>query len=75
MHHGSYFLPVLRRIENVEFHVRLGGDVDQTINPLAKEGVFVEGNTTSILETMPINISINFNFMEKIFIGVNYSPE
>ena len=36
LHHKSYFLPKLSRIENQEFHVRLVKDVDLLINPLLK---------------------------------------
>ena len=43
IHHRSYFLPELSRIENQEFHVRLSEDVDIPINPLPREGVFAEG--------------------------------
>ena len=33
LHHRSYFLLELRRIENQEFHVRLASDDDILINP------------------------------------------
>ena len=36
MHHNSYFIPDLDWIENQEFHMRLYGNVDQPVNPLAK---------------------------------------
>ena len=57
LHHRSYFLPDLSRIENQEFHMRLAGDVDTPINPLPREGIFDEGNMANISATMPINIS------------------
>ena len=44
LHHRSYFLPELSKIENQEFHVRLSEDVDIPLNPFPREGVFVEGN-------------------------------
>ena len=44
LHHRSYFLPELSRIENQEFHLRLSQDVDIPINPLPREGMFAEGH-------------------------------
>ena len=49
LHHQSYFLLELSRIENQEFHMRLAGHVDTPINPLPREGIFVEGNMEKIL--------------------------
>ena len=43
LHHQSYFLPDLSRIENQEFHMRLSDDVDTPINPLPREGIFAWG--------------------------------
>ena len=40
LHHRSYFLLELSKIENQEFRVRLSEDVDIPINPLPREGVF-----------------------------------
>ena len=48
LHHQSYFLPELSRIENQEFHVRLSEDVNIPINPFPREGVFAEGNMENI---------------------------
>ena len=75
LHHRSYFLPDLSRIENQEFHMRLADDVDTPINPLPREGIFAEGNMENISATIPINISINPNIVENVHIGTNYSPE
>ena len=73
LHHRSYFLPELSRIENQEFHMRLAGDVDMPINPLPREGMFVEGNMEKISTTIPNNISINPNIVENVHIGTNCS--
>ena len=43
LHHRSYFLLELSRIENQEFHVRLAEDVDVSINPFPKEGSIFRG--------------------------------
>ena len=48
IHHHSYFLPELSRIENQEFLLRLSEDVDTPINPLPREGMFAEGNMANI---------------------------
>ena len=55
--------------------MRLVGDVDTPINPLPREGKFVEGNMEKISTTIPINISINPNVVENVHIGANYSPK
>ena len=75
LHHRSYFLPKLRRIENQEFHLRLSEDVDTPINPLPREGMFAEGNMENISTTIPINISVNPDVVENIYIGANCSLE
>ena len=75
LHHRSYFLPKLSRIENQEFHVKLAGDADILINPLPREGIFAEGNMENIFVTIPINISMNPNVVENVYIGANFSPE
>ena len=75
LHHRSYFLPELSRIENQEFHVRLSEDVDIPINPFPREGMFVEGNMANISATIPINISVNSDVVENIYISANFSPK
>ena len=39
------------------------------------EGMFAEGNMVNISATIPINISMNPDVMENIYIGANCSPE
>ena len=73
LHHRSYFLLELSRVENQEFHMRLLDDVDTPINPLPREGMFGEGNMANISTTIPINISVNPNVVENIHIGANCS--
>ena len=46
-------------------------DVDTPINLLPREGMFVEGNMENISATIPINISVNPDVMENIYIGEN----
>ena len=73
IHHRSYFLPKLSRIENQEFHMRLEGDADTPINPLPREGVLAKGNMVNIFVTIPINISANPNIVENVHISANCS--
>ena len=62
-------------IKNQEFHMRLEGDVDTPINPLPREGIFVEGNMENNFDTIPINISTNPNIVENVHISANCSLE
>ena len=73
LHHQSYFLSELSRIEKQEFLVRLTDDVDTPVNPLPREGMFAEGNMENISTAIPINISINPNVVENVHIDANYS--
>ena len=75
LHHHSYLIPKLRRIENQQFRLRLSKDVDIPINPLPREGMFAKGNMENISTTIPINISVNPDVVENIYIGANFSPE
>jgi hypothetical protein len=43
LHHRSYFLPELSRVESGEFRSVVSGGVDQSVNPLEKHGVYAEG--------------------------------
>ena len=75
IHHRSYFLLELSRIENQEFHVRLVEDVDVPINPFPKEGIFAEGNMENISVTIPINIYANPDVIKNVHVGANCSLE
>ena len=55
--------------------MRLSDDVNTPINPLPREGMFIEGNMENISPTIPINISVNPDVMESIYIGASCSPE
>jgi hypothetical protein len=57
LHHRSYFLPELRRIDAREFTVTMTGDQSCPINLLATHEIYVEGNMPAIAETIPISIS------------------
>jgi hypothetical protein len=57
LHHRSYFLPKLKRIEVGEFVSTMNGDNSCLVNPLATHGVYSKGNMESISSTIPIDIS------------------
>jgi hypothetical protein len=75
LHHRSYFLPALHRIEVGEFTITMMGDQPCPINLLATQDIYVEGNMATITETIPINISRNPDVVENIFVGADCSPE
>jgi hypothetical protein len=73
LHHKSYFLPELSRIEAREFTLTMNGYRTCPINPLAIHDVYAEGNMENIVETISINISITPSIMENVFIGADCS--
>jgi hypothetical protein len=75
LHHRSYFLPELSRIESGEFKSTIVGSVDGVVNPLAGHGVYAKGNMANISEMIPINISKNPEIVENIFIGEECSQD
>jgi hypothetical protein len=74
LHHRSYFLPELSRIEAGEFTLTMTGDRSCPINPLATHEVYAEGNMETITETIPINISRTPGIVENVFVGADCSP-
>ena len=75
LHHRSYFLPELSRIEAREFTITMMGDQPCPINLLATQEIYAEGNMVTIAATIPINISWNPGIMENVFVGVAFSFE
>jgi hypothetical protein len=71
LHHRSYFLPELSRIEAGEFTLTMTGDRSCPINPLVTHEVYVEGNMATITATIPINISKTPGVVENVFIGAD----
>ena len=55
--------------------MRLAGDADIPINPLPREAIFAKGNMENISITILINISMNPNIVENVYIGANCSLE
>jgi hypothetical protein len=75
LHHRSYFLPELHRIEAGEFTITMMGDQLCPINLLATQEIYAEGNMATITKTIPINISRNPGVMENVFVGADCSPK
>jgi hypothetical protein len=75
LHHRSYFLPELHRIEAGEFTITMTGEQPCPINLLATQDIYAEGNMATIVETLPINISRNLSVVENVFVGADCSPE
>jgi hypothetical protein len=75
LHHRSYFLPELHRIEAGEFTITMIGEQPCPINLLATQDIYAEGNMATIAETIPINISRTPDVVENVFVGADCSPE
>jgi hypothetical protein len=75
LHHKSYFLSKLRRIEAGEFTLTMTGDRSCPINPLAMHTVYVEGNMAPITEMIPIDISRTPGVAENVLFRVDCSPK
>jgi hypothetical protein len=75
LHHRSYFLPELRRIEVGEFVMTMNGDNPCPINPLATHRSICQGNMESIAAMIPINISKTPGIVENVFVGADFSPK
>jgi hypothetical protein len=57
MHHHSYFLPELERIEQDNFRSTLSEILSHTVIPLDTHNIYAEGNMVSIYPTIQIEIS------------------
>jgi hypothetical protein len=75
LHHRSYFIPELRRIEVGEFVLTMNGDSPCLINPLATHEIYIEGNMASIIATIPIDISRTVGILENVFVRADCSPK
>ena len=75
LHHRSYFLPELRRIEAGEFMLTMTGDRSCLVNPLDTHIVYTKGNMETINEMIPIDISRTPGIMDNVFVRADCSPE
>jgi hypothetical protein len=75
LHHRSYFLLELERIEAREFVLTMTGDRSCPINPMATHTVYAEGNMETITKMIPIDIYRTPSIIKNAFVGVDFSPE
>jgi hypothetical protein len=75
MHHNSYFLPNLVRIEHDEFISTLSEMVSHDMVPLDMHSIYVEGKMVNTSPTVTIDISRIFGKIENVYNGVDCSPE
>jgi hypothetical protein len=75
MHHRSYFLPDLERIEQDDFRSTLSEIVGHTVVPLDTHEMYAERNMTSISPIVQIDISRTPSKVENVNIGADCSPE
>jgi hypothetical protein len=75
MHHRSYFLPSLERIEQDDFRSTLSDIVGHAIDPLDTHNIYAEGNMESISPIVSIDISRTPGKIENVNIGADCSPD
>ena len=75
LHHRSYFLLELIRIEEGGFVLTMTGDRSFPMNHLATHTVYAKGNMETITKMIPIDISKTPSVMENVFIWVDCSLE
>ena len=73
LHHRSYFLPKLDRLECEDFRAVLSQRVGSPMVPLSSPGLMADGNMVNISSMIPINISHNPRTIENVYIGVECS--
>jgi hypothetical protein len=75
MHHRSYFLLELARIEQDDFRSTLSEIVGHVVVPLDTHDIYAEGNMVSISPTIMIDISRTPRKIENVHISADCSPE
>jgi hypothetical protein len=75
MHHRSYFLPDLAKIEKNDFRSTLSEIVGHIVVPLDMHKIYAEENMESIAPTIMIDISCTPCKVENIYIGADCSPK
>jgi hypothetical protein len=75
MHHRSYFLLDLARIEQDDFRSTLSEIVSHAIVPLDTHDIYAEGNMASISPTVMIDISLTIGKIENVYISADCSQE
>jgi len=75
MHHRSYFLPYLARIEQDDFRSTLSKIVGHAVVPIDTHIIYSKGNMEIISSTIMIDIYRILDNIENVYIGVDCSPE
>jgi hypothetical protein len=75
MHHCSYFLPYLARIEQDDFRSNLSEIVGHAVVQLGMQKIYAEGNMASISSAIMIDISRIPGKVENVYIRADCSPE
>jgi hypothetical protein len=75
IHHRSYFLPELERIEQDDFQSTLSEIVSHAVVPLDMHNIYAEGNMASISPTITIDISRTHGKVENLNINANCSAK
>ena len=73
LHHRSYFLLELDRLEREEFREILSQRFGSPMVPLSSPGLMADGNMENISSTIPINISHDPGRIENVYIGAECS--
>ena len=71
LHHRSYFLPELDRLEREDFGEVLSERIGSPMVPLSSPSLMDDGNMANISPTIPINISRDPGRIENVYIGEN----
>ena len=69
LHHRSYFIPELDRLEREDFRAVLSERVGSPMVPLSSLGPMADGNMENIYSMIPINISHDPGRIENVYIG------
>jgi hypothetical protein len=75
MHHHSYFVLELERIEQDDFQSTLSEIVGHVVVPFDTHDIYAEGNMASISSTVQIDISRTPRKVENVNISEDCSPE
>ena len=75
LHHRSYFLPKLDRMECGDFREILSDKIGSPMVPLISPSLMANGNMANVSPTIPINISRDLGKVENVYIGAYCSPD
>jgi hypothetical protein len=75
VHHRSYFLLELERIEQDDFRPTLSEIVGHAVVPLDMHGIYAKGNMAIIYSTIQVDISRTPGKVENVNISADCSPE